>query len=112
VIQDEWKNSTTNSALNIYDGSGLSPANRVTSLALANVLYQAQKQSWFPAFYESLPIHNMQKMKSGTIADVLAYAGYQKSANNSLCFSVIVNNYSGSENTMRQQLFNLLDVLK
>ena len=112
IISGEWKTSITPASLNIYDGSGLSPANRVTTLAMATVLYQAQKQPWFSAFHQSLPINNNQKMKSGTVADVLAYAGYQKNANNNLCFSVMVNNYSGSETAMRQQLFNLLDVLK
>jgi D-alanyl-D-alanine carboxypeptidase/D-alanyl-D-alanine-endopeptidase (penicillin-binding protein 4) len=34
-------------ALNILDGSGLSPGTRVTTLAMANILYQAQKEEWF-----------------------------------------------------------------
>ncbi len=100
------------SALNMYDGSGLSPANRVSSSAIATMLYQARKAPWFTPFYNSLPSHNNMIMKSGTIADVLAYAGYANNSKGNLCFSVMVNNYSGSESAIRQKLFSLLDVLK
>lgn len=109
VIQNHWKalNISPN-ALHIYDGSGLSPANRVTTLAMANVLYQAKKAPWFNPFYASLPSNNNMAIKSGLIADVLAYAGYHKN----YCFAIIVNNYSGSQTIMREHLFNFLDVLK
>jgi D-alanyl-D-alanine carboxypeptidase/D-alanyl-D-alanine-endopeptidase (penicillin-binding protein 4) len=113
AIQNYWQTLNIEpQALHIYDGSGLSPANRVSTLAVASVLYQAQKTPWFTAFYNSLPVHNGMVMKSGIIADVLAYAGYQKHPSGDLCFSVMVNNYSGSERVMRQQLFSLLETLK
>ncbi len=99
-------------ALHIYDGSGLSPANRVSTLAMAMVLCQAHNSPWFTEFYKSLPIHNNMVMKSGLIADVLAYAGYQKNTEGDLCFSVMVNNFSGSESVMRQQIYVLLNALK
>lgn len=99
-------------ALHIYDGSGLSPANRISTLAMATVLYRAHNSAWFTEFYKSLPTHNNMVMKSGLIADVLAYAGYQKKSDGDLCFSVIVNNYSGSESAMRQQLYVLLNSFK
>lgn len=99
-------------ALHVYDGSGLSPANRVSTLAMATVLYQAHNSAWFTEFHKSLPTHNNMVMKSGLIADVLAYAGYQKNLDGDLCFSVMVNNYSGSESAMRQQLYVLLNALK
>jgi D-alanyl-D-alanine carboxypeptidase/D-alanyl-D-alanine-endopeptidase (penicillin-binding protein 4) len=52
-------------------------------------------------------------MKSGSIADVIAYAGYQTSSDGTpLVFSIMMNNYSGSSSSARQKLFNVLDVLK
>lgn len=113
VVKGYWQTLKIEpEALHIYDGSGLSPANRVSTLAMATVLYQAHKTPWFTTFYKSLPTHNNMVMKSGLIADVLAFAGYQKNTEGDLCFSVMVNNFSGSESVMRQQLYVLLNALK
>lgn len=98
-------------ALNILDGSGLSPANRVTASAMAQVLYQTQKESWFPDFYESLPVNNGMKLKSGTIKDVSAFAGYYDAGKGKRYVIVInINNYSGS--SINNKLFNVLNSLK
>jgi D-alanyl-D-alanine carboxypeptidase/D-alanyl-D-alanine-endopeptidase (penicillin-binding protein 4) len=51
-------------------------------------------------------------MKSGTIANVLAYAGYQTKNGRELCFAIIVNNYNGPSSGMRQKIFRVLDELK
>lgn len=98
-------------ALNILDGSGLSPANRVTASAMAQILYQTQKENWYPDFYESLPVNNGMKLKSGTIKDVSAFAGYYESGNGKRYVIVInINNYSGSG--INNKLFNVLNSLK
>lgn len=98
-------------ALNIMDGSGLSPATRVTAAAMAQVLFLAQKESWFPAYYESLPENNGMKLKSGTINDVSAFAGYYTSGSGKKYVIVInINNYSGSG--INKKLFRVLDTLK
>ena len=98
-------------ALNILDGSGLSPGTRVTTAAMASVLFQSQKESWFPAYYESLPENNGMKLKSGSINDVSAYAGYYTDKNGNKYIIVInINNYSGSG--ISKKLFRVLDALK
>lgn len=115
VITDFWEKQIgiDANALNISDGSGLSPANRVTTLAMAQILQSLKKESWFDSFYTSLPVYNNMKMKSGSISGVIAYTGYQTSSSGtSLVFSFIVNNYSGSSSAVRQKLFNVLNVLK
>jgi D-alanyl-D-alanine carboxypeptidase/D-alanyl-D-alanine-endopeptidase (penicillin-binding protein 4) len=99
-------------SLNIFDGSGLSPADRVTTLTMATVLQSAKKETWFPDFYESLPTYNNMKMKSGSIINVLTYAGYQTYKGRELCFSVMVNNFNGSGKAVKEKLFRLLDELK
>jgi len=98
-------------ALNIIDGSGLSPANRVTTSAMANILFQAQKEDWFADFYKSLPDNNGMKIKSGTINDVSAFAGYYTADNGNKYVVVInINNYSGSG--INPKLFRVLNALK
>jgi D-alanyl-D-alanine carboxypeptidase/D-alanyl-D-alanine-endopeptidase (penicillin-binding protein 4) len=115
VIKDFWskKLGINKNAMNIYDGSGLSPANRITTMAMSQILQSVKKESWYGSFYESLPTYNNMRMKSGSISDVIAYAGYHTSSNGtSLVFSIMMNNYSGSSSAARQKLFNVLDVLK
>ncbi|MBS7564017.1 D-alanyl-D-alanine carboxypeptidase/D-alanyl-D-alanine-endopeptidase [Mucilaginibacter sp. Bleaf8] len=113
TLQNFWKvRGIDVNSLRIYDGSGLSPGNRVTTSAVARILQSAVGQDWYPAFYESLPLYNNMKMKSGTIGGVVAYAGYQTHDGRRLCFSVMINNYNGSTTIMRQKLFKVLDELK
>lgn len=115
LIKDFWnkKLGIDKNSMNIYDGSGLSPANRITTMSMARILQSVKKEPWFSGFYESLPVYNNMKMKSGSISDVIAYAGYQTSSNGTpLVFSIIINNYSGSSSSARQKLFSVLDVLK
>jgi len=113
VLQNFWKvRGIDPLSLNIYDGSGLSPEDRVTTHSVARILQTAVGQPWFSSFYDSLPLYNNMHMKSGTIADVVAYAGYQTHAGKRLCFSAIINNYNGSTTAVRQKLFKVLDELK
>ncbi|WP_316831125.1 D-alanyl-D-alanine carboxypeptidase/D-alanyl-D-alanine-endopeptidase [Pedobacter aquatilis] len=99
------------SALNIIDGSGLSPGDRITTSAMANILFQAQKENWFSDFYKALPEYNGMKIKSGTINDVSAFAGYHTdSAGNKYIIVININNYSGSG--INKKLFRVLDELK
>ncbi|MGB4936300.1 MAG: D-alanyl-D-alanine carboxypeptidase/D-alanyl-D-alanine-endopeptidase, partial [Ferruginibacter sp.] len=98
IIKDYWaKNGIDKSALNIIDGSGLSPANRVTTNALVTVLQFAKKQDWYSSFYNALPEQNGIKMKSGYIGGVRSYSGYIRSRSGAdYTFSFIVNNFDGS----------------
>ncbi|WP_406823730.1 D-alanyl-D-alanine carboxypeptidase/D-alanyl-D-alanine-endopeptidase [Pedobacter sp. KACC 23697] len=98
-------------ALNIIDGSGLSPGDRITTSAMANILFQIQKENWFPDYYKALPEYNGMKIKSGTINDVSAFAGYHTDvAGNKYVVVININNYSG--NSINKKLFKVLDELK
>lgn len=113
ILKNFWQqNGIENSALNICDGSGLSPANRVTTHALATALLYAQKQSWFSSFYNALPTYNGIKMKSGSIGGVRSFAGYISSGTKNYSFAIIVNNYSCGDGAMVQKLYKMLDKLK
>lgn len=99
------------SALNIIDGSGLSPGDRITTAAMAGILFQIQKENWFPDFYKALPEYNGMKIKSGTINDVSAFAGYHTDpSGNKYVIVININNYSG--NGINKKLFRVLDELK
>jgi|APGre2960657404_1045060.scaffolds.fasta_scaffold18816_3 D-alanyl-D-alanine carboxypeptidase/D-alanyl-D-alanine-endopeptidase (penicillin-binding protein 4) len=114
IIRDFWsKKGIEKPALHMIDGSGLSPANRVTAHALVTIMQYAKKQSWYPSFYEALPEQNGIKMKSGYIGGVRSYTGYIRSrSGNEYTFSFIINNYDGSSGAVREKMWKLLDVLK
>jgi D-alanyl-D-alanine carboxypeptidase/D-alanyl-D-alanine-endopeptidase (penicillin-binding protein 4) len=98
-------------ALNILDGSGLSPGTRVTTLAMACILFEAQKEDWFAPYYNSFPDNNGMKLKSGSINNVSAYAGYYTDSDGRKYIAVInVNNYNGFG--ISKKLFRVLDALK
>lgn len=113
VEQDFWKQRGIDpNSLNVADGSGLSPGDRVTTKTLATILQSAKGAPWFNDFYESLPVYNNMKMKSGSILNVLCYAGYQTYHGRELCFSIMVNNYNGSSRGIKEKMFRVLDELK
>ena len=114
IIKDFWsRRGVEKSSLKILDGSGLSPANRVTTNALVTVMQYARKQPWFSSFYTSLPEMNGIKMKDGYIDGVRSYTGYIKSRSGTdYTFSFIVNNFDGSPGTVREKMWKLLDLLK
>ena len=115
IITDFWSDrlGIDKHSLSLLDGSGLSPENRVSTLSIAKILQSVRNELWFDSFYKSLPVYNGMKMKSGSMRNVLAYAGYHtNSQGKKLVFSFTVNNYNGSSRAIRQKVFNLLDELK
>lgn len=112
IAIDYWKERGIDpNALNMADGSGLSPANRVTTYAMAKILHQSQQEPWFKDFYESLPEFNGMKIKSGSINDVSAFAGYYTNPAGKKYIVVInVNNYNGSG--INKKIYKALDALK
>jgi D-alanyl-D-alanine carboxypeptidase/D-alanyl-D-alanine-endopeptidase (penicillin-binding protein 4) len=114
IIQDFWrKKGLEPSAINIIDGSGLSPANRVTTYALVTAMQYARQQKWFASFYRALPEANGIKMKDGYINGVRSYTGYTTGKSGSgYTFAFIVNNFDGNAGTVREKIWQLLDLMK
>ena len=114
AMQNYWKQKDISEAeLNIYDGSGLSPLNRITTQAQVKVLQHARKQNWYSGFYNSLPTYNGMKMKSGTMQNVKGFCGYHRdSSGNEYVFSFLVNNYAGSSVAITQKMYKVLNELK
>lgn len=114
IIRDFWsKKGIEKSALKILDGSGLSPANRITTHALVTVMLYARQQSWFSLFDNALPQMNGIKMKDGYISSVRSYTGYVKSSTGvEYTFAFIANNFDGSPVSAREKMWRVLDILK
>lgn len=114
LVKDFWSGQGIDkSAINILDGSGLSPQNRITADALVKAMQYARSRTWFPSFHDALPEINGLKMKSGSIGGARSFTGYCKSkGGNEYTFAVIVNNYDGSAIGMVRKIYALLNVLK
>lgn len=114
VIQDFWsRRGIEKSAVNIIDGSGLSPQNRVTTDALVKVMQYARSRPWFASFYHALPEINGIKMKSGSINGVRSFTGYIKNGSgNEYTFAIIASNYAGTPGEMIAKMYRVLDVLE
>ncbi|RYY61981.1 MAG: D-alanyl-D-alanine carboxypeptidase/D-alanyl-D-alanine-endopeptidase [Chitinophagaceae bacterium] len=114
VIKEFWKGKGIEPGeLDLGDGSGLSPQNRVTTHAQVTVLRYAINRPWYKSFVDALPEYNNMKMKSGTIRKVKGFCGYQQSAGGkSYVFSFLVNNYSGNASSLIPKMYSVLDQLK
>lgn len=114
ILKNFWKGQgLAPTELNMVDGSGLSPLNRVTTHAQVEVLRFAKAQNWFAGYYDALPVYNDMKMKSGTINGAKGFCGYHRSKDGTeYIFSFLVNNYNGSASALVRKMYAVLDVLK
>lgn len=114
IEKEFWKSKGVDpGAINIIDGSGLSPGNRITSYSMAHILYLVTREQWYNTYYNCLPVIHHTRMKSGHINNVCAYAGYLTASDGApLVFSFIVNNYTGSTGAMNAKMFKVIDEMK
>ncbi|MBO9631697.1 MAG: D-alanyl-D-alanine carboxypeptidase/D-alanyl-D-alanine-endopeptidase [Chitinophagaceae bacterium] len=114
LLIDFWQSKGIDKgAVNIMDGSGLSPQNRVTTDALVRVLQFAKDRPWFSSFHYSLPLYNGMKMKSGSIGGSRAFAGYHTAKDGTkYTFAIIINNYNGGSGETVKKMYRVLDILK
>jgi serine-type D-Ala-D-Ala carboxypeptidase/endopeptidase (penicillin-binding protein 4) len=114
VVKNFWAvNNLDKNELNIFDGSGLSPLNRVTTHAQVEILKYAATKDWYKYFLQALPIYNGMTMKSGSITNVKGFCGYHTAKDgSSYIFSFLVNNFNGKGGDVATKMFKVLDVLK
>lgn len=111
--------------MNLFDGSGLSKANKIAPAAMALFLMNIRNESWFETLYASLPIagetgtlksmfdgtnvKGKLRAKSGFMKTVRAFAGYVPNQKNEMMvFCIIVNNYSGDAYALKKKLEALM----
>lgn len=109
----------------IYDGSGLSPVNRISSRVLAGVLCYMTHSDCADDYLRSLSVpgeigtlqntftntklRGILKAKSGTLNAVKSYAGHILSdKGRDLTFCIIVNNFSGNSSHIINLIKDLL----
>jgi D-alanyl-D-alanine carboxypeptidase/D-alanyl-D-alanine-endopeptidase (penicillin-binding protein 4) len=121
-----WKEKGLNSSpLFMFDGSGNSPQNAVSSGFLIDILiYMNKKSGKTGAFYKSLPVAGKEgtvtsflsntslsgkaHLKSGSITNVQAYSGYIEKGNKRYAVSFLVNHFTGKREEVRKQMGKLL----
>ena len=108
------------------NGSGLSRLEKISPLQMAGLLKAGLRSKWAPEFMASLPIAGVDgtlrrrlkdspaaeraRMKTGTLRNVTALAGYVLDANGQQCVVVaMVNSEPGSEAKGRAVLDALVD---
>ncbi|MGK5080141.1 D-alanyl-D-alanine carboxypeptidase/D-alanyl-D-alanine endopeptidase [Janthinobacterium sp. HLX7-2] len=109
VVQ-EWfqRHNIETQGMLLENGSGLSRTERIAPAQLAGVLQAMQQSPWAPEFQSSLPIAALDgtmrkrllgspaaaraRIKTGTLKNVVAIAGYVPDANNQLCVVVAMVN--------------------
>lgn len=112
--------------MQMYDGSGLSVADKLTAKQLVEMLEYSQKDEKIKdAFYNSLPVagvsgsikdffkgtaaENNLRAKSGYMNSVRAYAGFVKNKKGeNIAFSIIINNYSDAPLKLKAKLEKLM----
>lgn len=114
LIKAFWQlNGLEATSINFIDGSGLSPSNKITSEALVKMLYFAKDRKWYQQFYNNLPMMNGIRMKSGYIGGVRSYTGYIRSiSGKEYIFAFIINNFNGNPSSIREKMWQVLNVLK
>ncbi len=129
VLDDYWseKGMNTNS-WTLFDGSGLSPSNRLSTSHLMTVLEEVSNHKTFSAFMQSLPLagfsgslesyfrgtrsEGLLRAKSGYLRGARSYAGYTTMQNgNMAAFVIVVNDYQGRPAPMRISMLNLMHAI-
>lgn len=110
--------------LEMRDGSGLSPENRVSAYFLATMLgkvHRADPSGSFmrllpragldgtlTIFLKGTPLQGKAYLKSGTLRNVICYAGYVQLGGKTYTVALMVNNYYGKASTIRKAMEQLL----
>jgi len=96
------------SYVHLYDGSGLSRVNAISTDSFAKFLAKSKNTSG--DIYNSLRENGKLRYKTGYMERVRSHAGYFSSNGKTYSYSLIVNNYSGSSSTMRKDIQEILSV--
>jgi D-alanyl-D-alanine carboxypeptidase/D-alanyl-D-alanine-endopeptidase (penicillin-binding protein 4) len=125
-VKTLWASKGLNTgSLFMYDGCGLSPADKISAGLLCDILlYMKNKSRYSAVFQASLPqagkdgtVKNFLKgtrlegkvfVKSGSIADVQCYTGYYINGDRKYIFAIMANNYTCSRSEAVKVIETLL----
>lgn len=127
VLKKYWQSKSLNlNDLYMKDGSGLSTVDAISPNTMSEILALVSKESYFTAFHQGIPVVGLDgtmknilknksfakkfSVKSGTIEKVKSFAGYFKNKKGELMsFSIIANQFNGSESAMSRELVKLFE---
>ena len=123
-IIEFWKEKGINiDSLVMYDGSGLSCADRLSTKFLTEVLVYmdktnnrfidllpiAGKEGTVAKFLVETPLAGNAKIKSGSMSGVQSYAGYLDKDGKKIAFAIVVNHWNGTRQQLRGEMEKLLN---
>lgn len=125
-IKNYWKNlGIDTSNLKIYDGSGLSRADYLSSKTLTDILVYMNKN--YPNFIELLPVAGKEgtvknfmrnnvftgvaNIKSGSMSGIQSYSGYLQKDGRKIAFTIMINGWNGSRNQIKREIEKVLNNL-
>ncbi|MDR2204844.1 MAG: D-alanyl-D-alanine carboxypeptidase/D-alanyl-D-alanine-endopeptidase [Flavobacteriaceae bacterium] len=126
VVMEHLENiSFDTDGFNYADGSGLSRNHSVSPYSQVKFLSSLMDEPYFKTYFDSLPIGGqtgtLKRMflgngnghifaKTGTLNKVKTLAGFLKtSTGKTLIFSVLINNYAGSNDQVKARIERLLE---
>lgn len=124
-VNKYWKSrGMDTNELEMMDGSGLSTQNRVSANFLATMLgkvYRADMSGVYmrllpragmdgtlTIFLKNTPLQGKAFLKSGTLRNVVCYAGYVQLNGKTYTVALMVNNFYGSTSTIRKAMEEVL----
>lgn len=122
-VSDYWQQQGLDTGgLWMFDGCGLSPNNRVTAHFICSMLAQMQydndfrelipivgRQGTLRYFMRGTRLAGVSRLKSGTLKNVVSYAGYcQGSDQRTYAVCILVNNHTAKHAIVRDGIANLL----
>lgn len=129
AINEFWaEQGIDTGGMRLYDGSGLSPSNRITTKQITSILAYCSRSPVFENLKQGFPLagvsgslenhfintasYGILSAKSGYLGNVRSYAGYTRMQDGTLvAFAFIVNDYNGSPAAMRNKMFKLMDAI-
>lgn len=111
-----------------YDGSGLSPSDKITPRAFTRLLTYASRQSWGAGWRATLPIAGVDGTldgrfrnsplkgrmwaKTGTLSEVNTLSGYLTAASGrTVAFSIMVNSHRPGSNAEGQSIDRIAEAI-
>jgi D-alanyl-D-alanine carboxypeptidase/D-alanyl-D-alanine-endopeptidase (penicillin-binding protein 4) len=112
----------------LYDGSGLSPEDKIAPRALTKLLTYAARQNWGTAWRETLPVAGVDGTlagrfrksplqgklwaKTGTHSEANALSGYLTAASgNTIAFSILVNGHRPDSEAELQAIDRIVEAI-
>ncbi|MDO5036652.1 MAG: D-alanyl-D-alanine carboxypeptidase/D-alanyl-D-alanine-endopeptidase [Porphyromonas sp.] len=125
ALREYWAGRGLNMReLEMRDGSGLSPEDRVTPYFLAAILGKAYrgdpshalmrtmplagKEGTLTIFLKNTPLEGKALLKSGSIRNVICYTGYVEHKGKVYTMALMVNNFYGRSSNVRKAMEQIL----